>query len=542
MGSLCSKRRATQLENAALPDLKCLIPSTSACSVTDLGVDPLDVVVPPGSLQPASYCPFATPSCAWLDEAGLSSAELARRRLVLRCVCKRILLTPPHQRPRSLSAFANFTRAARRIRTYTVRPAELLRNLDDVPEEVRLYISSQPRPDIYPECMLEMPDSTIIGRVCLRWNRLRKHGSLRVSGFAEQVRWIQSNAFVQRECSAALVAEALQDLRLFTCGKGDSSKDHCSQAMMSEVACDKALPLPESIPEAPWSIHHPKLHSVVRRVRLPAGCAGIFFGHGGAGLKSLVSQLQSHAQSTDVLLPLIVSLKVQLSSGRGSAGIVELKVVWKRWEQKAAAVKGATDVFNMTNTLAQMLTQHIGEIHQQNFTRFASHRERRAVKSQEWGRAYHEEQRMNRLKRHLCTCESAVRGLQLPPAGISRQFGAPRPNRKEVAQQRRRASLKQKRQRLLYACAELGLWVPACSRNPGHLGAVQTASSHYCRPAPCGTGATHRLVQHLHSCQEEEAEKALQSFIAAKRVCRRPKLPRQQRNRQQQRAMAISWG
>lgn len=562
MGSPCSKREKAKSKQANLLTYECLSSSALAGHdvasqllsvrsheyfIADQGAEfPVAVAsAPPRGAQELSSCRSAPPSCPWLDEVGLSLAERARRQLVLRRVCKRILATSPEQRPRSLAAFANFTGVARRVRTYTVPPAELLQSLQDVPEEVSKYLLSQPRPSIIPESLLETPCDKTICQAASRWNRLCKQ--VRGGGIAEQVRWIQAHAYVQCEYAAQQVAEALCDLQIVGCGSDDSPHDFHGQAML-EFEVRELMPVPEFLPETPWSTYRPKLHTVVRRVPLPAGCARSFVGSGGAAVKSLISRLQLQAQKTDVMMPLSIHLNTKMSNGRDSAGMVELRVEWQRWERKAAALEAATRVLNTSSELAHVLSGHICEIYVQLLARSAGRRDQRAKNREEWGRVYHEERRTEREQRRACTNDSAIRGLQLPPAGISRCPGAPRPNRKDVAQQRRRVLLQQKRKRLLQACDELhgALVVLPCTAKPA------LSSSGSMRLPPHTTGAARRLLRHLHSCKGEVAEQALDSLnaccAAAHRQCpvakkvQSPKRTYRKENRQRRRAMATDWG
>merc|ERR1712093_605076 len=97
---------------------------------------------------------------------------------------------------------------------------------------------------------------------------------------------------------------------------------------------------------------------------------------------------------------------------------------------KSDAAKAADEVWAMAKELERRLAAHIGEIQQQRLEKYAAHRERRANQTWEWGRAYHERLQVEREERRQCRTDSAFRGLQIPPPGISRRFGNPQPNRK----------------------------------------------------------------------------------------------------------------
>lgn len=500
---------------------------------------PLADTGPGASPEHAQLAPMSAllqRSCRWLDAADTSLIERTRRLAVLHRVCNAILAASPDRRPCSLPAFGNFTKRVRRVRTYTVDPKDMIECLDEVSAEVRQMICSQPRPCIIPEAMMETPPAKATNQAARCWNQLRKQETFASSGAQEQLRWIQSRAFVECIYSSDEVVQALSDLHLLPWDGASPCKDQYGRAM-SEAACRISLTVPEFFPEAPWSTYRPKLHNVLRRVQLPVGCAGAFFGNGGASLRSLSCSFKLHAQRCAVLSPPSVRISVKtysLYGGRSSVGMVELKVAWCRWERKGAALEAADKVFKVANELEHVLRQHIGAIHAARLNKLAERREKRAERRQEWGRAYHEQRRMERMEKLLHSNDSALRGLQLPPAGISQRFGAPRYNRKDVAQQRRRASLREKRKCLLRACDELGLLEAPSLQKRGHPN----------MPAPSGTGAAGRLLKHLCSCQEEVAQQALDNL----NVCRdeatrmhQPKQRQQRRCRQQRRMDAMDW-
>lgn len=423
------------------------------------------------------------------------------------------------------------------MRTYTVNPAELLHHIQGVPSEIIPFFAEVEVPCCIDSCLLELPEASVIGKVNASWKRLEEQGWVKKSAPAEWARWIQANAIVQREYTAREVTNALCDLQLLAIEDFGESLD--------SVRCLEMLPLPDLyVPEKPWSSLRPIHHNVVRTVALPAGCAGAFFGKGGANLTLLLSQLRSVLAETDVLNPPEVNLAVSMCQGtRKCPGCVDIKVKWERWERSGAALPAANKVDAKVNEIKEVVTQNIYSIYHARMQKSVAWRRRRAERAWAYGTAFHAMRRAERNEKRQCPTASAKRGLELPPTGISRKFAPARPNRKDMLQQRRRAMLREKRERLLRACDELSLSQAQhmCSKPTAHVDALRAASGNSFNFKPCGTGAARRLLKQLHTCQGEVAEKALESLSCARASVtkRRPQEKPRKQNRQHSKLMAI---
>lgn len=358
------------------------------------------------------------------------------------------------------------------------------------------------------------------------------------------VRWIQEVANVSRSYSAEEVAEALAELCVFARNENRDVADF--GADLSEARVLELLPPEEFIPLVPQSRIKPvRVHELVHTLPMPAGCAGAFIGSQGAACRSLTAQLQSAAAKTEVTEAPTVQLCLRTLDGRTRPGIVELILRWPRWERTSLQVQAAVQrIHALVSELEQILAESIAAVYRRRLTRLFNRRARRAQVRREACAAYHEARRRERRAKQRSPHNSALRGLQLPPQGISRQHGG---GRKDPARQRRRAAWREKRRELLRACGEMGLLQAPCARlskqQPGQMDACRASNGFAHRPPPCGTGAARRLVQHLSACHGEVAQEALDSFgagrVAADRPIRRPRQLRSKPSRQEKRATAI---
>lgn len=489
--------------------------------------------------QPGSFLiPTAEDQCRcpWLEDGQGSCAEMARRLLVIRRVCERLSSVSPAQRPRSMPAFANFTRSSRRVRTYTVNPQNLLPYLECLPQATRDIVMSQPVPGLIPQHLLESPSQETIRKTTRGWNRLLEEGWVDRNGAGEHARWIQANASNLCEYSAEELYRALCQLGRSPFNEHDDWC--CFHTRLSGVLCTG---LAESsahkslgcIPEKSWNNYHAHKHCVVRKVPMPFGCSGTFFGVGGTNFKAFVSQLQQNASKVCVLQPPQVLLNVKHFGCPKSAGTLTVTFIWNRWELKQVAAGAAAKVDAFIAETMHSIVLHISEIRSQRIEAGAVRRERRAEAAFKAGEEYHEQRLRDReTKRHRRN-DSALRGLELPAAGLSASFGVLRPSRKEVGQQRRRAFMKEKRRQLLAACLEL------------HPSAAQDDRTKQMRVAkPSRSGAGRRLARHLHACRGVVAEQAFETLLAASRAsntCPRRTARSERTSRQQTRLATLRW-
>jgi hypothetical protein len=466
----------------------------------------------------------------WLHDPSLSIAERRCRILVLHRVCDMVLHISPQQRPRSLAALANFTKNARKVRSYTVTPLLMLQHLNDVPQELINFCSTQPRPFTVSEDILEEPSAAHLHSLECQWRKSREHLSKQSVG--EQSRWIGSLAYVLHAYAAEQITMALRDLGILT------STDFGEGMEKDQVR--KRLPMPELVPEHPWSVLWPEaLHTLRRYVSMPAGCFGAFMGVGGEKCSLLTTQLQEHASTANVFQAPKVVLMLKLFDGRKGPGKVELRIQWARWEkQRFAAVAAAQAVDAMANELQQLVVGNINEIFRKRLVCRTHRRNRKAERRRAMGEVYHRRLRAARSAKLVAGCDTACRGLQLPPAGISVKRGA---NRKAAGQQRRRVFLKQKRQAMLQACDSVRT-LCASKRQFIPLALVEALQTNGgCEsPAVFTKGGVRGMLQHLSSCAEEVGVNVLDAFNHAKdRRNLRPKQARAKQSRQQKRATAI---
>jgi len=476
----------------------------------------------------------------WITEAGLSLVERRRRVAVLHQTCSAIVAVAPQQRPSSLGAFANFTRSARKISTFTVAPSALLRHLDDVPAELANH------PELQPSCvepsLLEEPPAILPHHVRRQWGIQKE--SVAKGDFTTFVRWIKTVAAVARTYSAEEVAEALAELQLFSRSVNQEVADFGCD--MSEARMFELLPREEHLPLRPACKQHAlQVHDFVRTVPMPAGCAGAFLGKCGSASKRLTSQLQSVAAKVQVCSPPAVQLRLHSFGGHTKLGTVQLTMRWHRFERTRPQAKMAMHhIQALVSELHQIVAESVASIYRDRLTALFNRRADRAEIRWEACRAYHEARLLERRMKQASPNDSASRGLLLPPHGVSRQHQS---GRKGMARQRWRAAMHQKRKDLLLACGELGLFKAPCARlvkqHAGQLDACRAANGLSNRPPPCGTGAAQRLMQQLSACNGETALEALDKFsacrVAADRPIRRPKHLRPKPSRQAKRAAAI---
>jgi hypothetical protein len=410
-----------------------------------------------------------------------------------------------------------------------VDPEQLLSHLDGVSQQVIDLLHTIPRPDVIPLSLIESMTPENLNRVRSSWSQLVKSGWVAKSGLSEQVRWIQANANLHREYSAEEVAGALSDLGIFWPASFCNPASNEYGQMLSQEQCQKLVSVPELwLPEAPWSIYRPRIHKIVDSVTLPASCGGAFFGCRGTSMTTFSSHLQHYGSKTKVMSPPKVHLSAKQPQGRNAPGVVEMRLTWMRWEKKQDAVTAARKVEILMSELVRSLRIHIGQIYEQHLTRCGTRREERAARQEKVGKMYHEILEAKRTEKKQCGIDGARRGLQLPPAGISSEFGAVRPNRKEVAQQRRRTAMIEKRKQLLKACDEVDVTQPLYMQRFARKKGSRLS------------GPTHRLLQHLQTCHGALAEEALEKLDASKLAANRSGLKQrdQQSSRQQRRLKA----
>jgi len=195
----------------------------------------------------------------------------------------------------------------------------------------------------------------------------------------------------------------------------------------------------------------------------------------------------------------------------------------------------------MGRELQQVVFQHVNEIYARRLTMLARHRSKQRKIFQERGRAYHEKERIARHTKLNAKDDSACRGLELPPPGISKKHGSPCLNRKDVGKQRRRALLWEKRKTALQACCALGF--PQAPSSQESIDAqIRPAGKNVANKGSIN-GPARRMLNHLSSCSDESAMLALGSLAsvrkAADRPINQPKHRRQKQSRQQKRMMDV---
>jgi hypothetical protein len=385
---------------------------------------------------------------------------------------------------------------------------------------------------------MEPPDEANAQRLKIMWEHLQGQG-WGGRGVAEQARWILSNACVKKEYSAVEVAGALQELHLLR-----PETDFLQS--LQKAACLEALSTPHLFaPEAQWSTLQPIREVVEHTVSLPPGSIGGFIGTRGTSLNTMLAEFTGLAEQLEVLSPPKIRLSVSQyrdccprKGFKANQGHVHLKVTWQRWERSDAAVSAMKQVTGLAHQIVHKLTECINAHYRRVMRKRAAMRERHAEMRREVGREYHARRRMERLEKRSCADASAARALELPPAGISKAFGGLQRNRKDVAQQRRRAMMHEKRQRMLRAGHELSLFEPSSNQKTGRDHVLQATGC-------CGTGTARRMLQHLRNCSPLTAEKALDNFTGAgfaKSTTKSTKCTKRCRksvNRQQARLTAI---
>jgi hypothetical protein len=417
--------------------------------------------------------------------------------------------------------------------------------LDGVTEEMIALLKSQVRPDIIPNELLEEPSEETIRTARSKWEKIDK--SSLSKNCKMHVKWLETAAHVARVYPAQEVVTAFIELGLFSATSYGQD--------LTDAQVSKLLPKKEFLPEMPWSRFVPVRHHMCHTITIPASCSGSFIGVGGANSRAFTLQLQEHAAEIDVLSAPRVQLNVRLPNGKRSRGTVELHIYyWAQYESPLVARSASLKVAAIAKEFHQVVIQRINEIFVRRLTILAHRRNKRAERFQEAGRAYHETKRHARRERLNAKDDSACRGLELPPEGISRKNGNPSLNRKDVGKQRRRALLWEKRKHALQACCVLGFFDAPCFEDrssitvdaPWRCGLLSDAQIRKPSKEHNGrvTGVARRMLKHLSSCSDESASKALDNLASVRKAADRPvKQPkhRQQKLSRQQNRMTDTW-
>lgn len=458
-------------------------------------VGPQDLLAPPAPA--AAPGPFPTPSMgrAWIEASGCSEAERRRRILALHQTCTRLLAVPPAQRPRSLNAFANFTRRARQVCSNTISPLDVLQRLDSVPGGLANHPHLQAGGRI-PKNLREQPTDAMVRCIQRRWDSHRQT-SLGDPVEALMV-WVKDASIVRQRYSAEEIAAALCHLKFFQAGSGDAPADFGSD--LSSADASRLLPAVQVVPT------HSCMWSTFRATgSMPPGCAGAFFGRRGAACQAFAADLQrlaneawAHQGHTDTEPQVRLSVK---------EGMVYIALDILQWES-SQVLGAASEVDILVRRLQRALATHLMHIYSRRLTTARNRRERHAEIRRAWAGAYHRQRRTAReAKRQEA---SSVRALQLPPAGISSGRGfVSAVTRKDIARHRRQSALQQKRKDLLQAYCSMSL-----QNSSRHERTLRDGNGRSSRQAPGQTGRARRLMRHLNACKEETAQQALECLAA----------------------------
>jgi len=426
------------------------------------------------------------PLSIWLTEP-LTAAEAGRRQDVLRRACDKLIVVSSANRPRTIEAFARFVRPLLRVRSHTVRPADLLPFLDGVSVEVAEMVRGRAKHFACPPSQIEaFPERRLVA-LQTRWARQ----SLGSTG--AQVRWIEAAAFVECTYGADTLVLALHALGLVKLrGEGLDCSDLSVDRLCS------VLPLTLCVPERDPSPVAKRCATFV--VQLPKICMGAFFGKGGVGIRETEHQFLEYIAKSALLAPTALKLQVCRPQKDDSLrefcpGRIKLQLLWsvgswqleflRRRETSRRAVACAKE-------LAAKLKAHVTELYLERLEHNAERRQQRTVALEEVGRRFHEMRRMQQTKRQ--EDGGALRALDLPPAGIRCKMTA---GRGKLAQ-RRRADEKEKRKRMLRANAVLESGLPAGrSRRQ-----VRSDARRMLRQAKscCDKEVVNEVFEHVHAC------------------------------------------
>lgn len=413
-------------------------------------------------------------------------------------------------RPRSLEAFAHFTKLARQVRSFTVSPAALGHHLAGV-SEAALDELRQLDPPAGVGALSEDLPADLVQRVQHRWHHLPQ------MPVRAQAKWIQSASAVSQTYDAAVVVQALRDLGLF------EDDDDFGGPRLSLDLLGRLAPAFPGLCLAPWSTVAQGRQSWLRvRLVLPAGCVGAFVGLGGSAIKARAQRLSDRVASAAI--PFVGGPRVQLSvvfpavpgsRTRNAPCVLSLTLQWvamaataldretmgAEMQAKAQTLKHELQAeleatYRLWLDNARRLRQSITEAHLQQ------------------GREYHEGRRHELALRRAQP--SASRAVLLPPADHCESYT--RHRTRHFPEYRRALAARQKRKELLRIAVSCDVAGPL----PHGLA------------APSGA---RRLQRQLRCCSVDVAEAALAALRVARKAadCPCPLRPRGERRRFQPR-------
>jgi len=329
------------------------------------------------------------------------------------------------------------------------------------------------------------------------------------------VRWIQSQAFVERIYTAENVASVLCALGLLA--KRETSLDWSGLTLERVLEC---WPVAVCLPDRSWfectaPMRRKTSNQILRTVHLPSGCVGRFIGKAGSGIKTVESEMQKQTAKHQRL----ADISVRLQWVRASTSL-RLELTWQECQNAMYTREVMRCASACADALASNLQAFASRFYLDLLEQHAQRREQRALASEEFGRKFHEERLARRAMQKSAKDRSFTRGVELPAGDISRRMTA---GRGQLAQ-RRRAMKCEKRQRMLSAWAALEAGIP-------RQGCRQVRSD------------AKRLLRHASRCLDEEmAEDALTHIQASCHKGRPERQPAQSQRTSPRRAQRLTFG
>lgn len=439
--------------------------------------------------------------CSWL--LNVSEVERRRRLLALHRTCERLLAVEPAHRPRSLDAFARFTKQARQVRSFSISPVQLAERLGCAWAVVEELKDLRPPGLLVHDGLEEDVDDEVLHHVR---QRLRHVRGMTAKGEAQ---FIESVAAVTRCYEAVEVVAALREVGLL----GESLDHVDARSVLSwELLASRLSKMP-FLCCATWRSMQSALDTRITgsvsevvfklTVTLPLGCAGSFIGVRASGLETKMRSLNERAKDLPVSCPPTVVLKAvrpKTEDGQQIKSGPSCLLVVLRWSDSLELTDaGREDKKNAVRAFAHSIAGEITDEVQGEYRRQLqkSSRLREAHKESYWqqGEEYHAERRRVAAERRLES--GAARAVRLPEAGHQEPFARHRRGRHHHLRYRRAAAAWEKRKVLLRVAATLTLW-----------------------PEPwekiAGSPSARRFLRQVKSCSAEEGEAAVEALRASR--------------------------